>query len=187
MRTRRKRMLAGAVLCAMLPLAAWGCTQEGGAPALGITSELAEAADYAAEGWNPEHDCRDCHRNFREADGDDLGVFHLNAPYHAGTCLDCHENNRALQLAHEEADPEGLPTAVDPASCLSCHSGPYAPDQAEASGRIVDGAGEPVNPHRVHPRALELTCLDCHRGHDGAADQQSCQSCHGTSLPAKGA
>lgn len=177
-RMRRKGALAAAVLCAVLPAGAWGCAQQEGATAPLITGEVAEAADYAAEGWNPERSCLDCHKNFREPAEDDLGVFHLNAPYHQGTCLDCHQDSPALQRVHEGTDPEDMPAEVDPQACLACHSGPYAPENGEASGRIVDESGAPVNPHRVHPREVGLTCLDCHRGHQGSADQQTCLSCH---------
>lgn len=202
---KKKQLLAAVSLCAVGVLAAAGCGQEvravqtsvheGAAaqraaqagqpfdasrPGGGLTARAAEAAGYPEQGWDPQRDCLDCHRKFRYEPKDDLGFSHLSAAFHPATCLDCHGNSDPLRALHETEDAEGLSAPVAPASCETCHSGPWGPAFAEPTGMIRDMEGVPTNPHTLHPVELsdEVTCLSCHSGHGAPVDEGICFTCH---------
>lgn len=182
------RVATFAVLAlAMLALALAGCVPKAN-DGEASTNDDEAAAVQVDFSWSETSDCGMCHAKEQSSFEDATCA----ASQHEGTaCAVCHADASTLASAHEGATAEKAAkavlksTAVDAATCESCH----ALDEVAAATAdvevLTDTNGTVVNPHALPESAdhAEVTCTSCHQTHVSGATiekkaQRVCASCH---------
>lgn len=154
----------------------------------GSESESGSAAVQVDFNWSETSDCSMCHAK-EEASFQDstCGAFQ-----HADvTCAECHTDASALASAHAGATAEKAAraalkaTAVDQATCESCHAMDEVAAATAGVTLLTDTNGTVVNPHELSesPDHEQITCTSCHQEHVSGANiekkaQRACANCH---------
>ena len=137
--------------------------------------------------WSETGDCSMCHAKEQASfeDGSCAISRHKDV-----ACSQCHADVAALSAAHEGATAEKAAkavlktTAVDVATCESCHSQDEVEVVTAGVTVLTDMNGTIVNPHALPESAdhAEVSCVSCHQMHAAGSiekkAQRACASCH---------
>ena len=141
--------------------------------------------------WATDSDCTQCHDNEANSLTDETRLVATHSKENV-TCIDCHTDESALSVVHEEAAAnQSMPsklkkTEVSEEACTPCHGSYEELAASTPDAFIVDDRGSSVNPHET-PNLTEghegnLTCASCHSMHsasDAATNaHNACLSCH---------
>lgn len=175
-------------MLAVLTLAMAGCApkaNDGADASAGKDEPVAVQVDFT---WSETSDCALCHANEHASfdDGNCAASEHSSV-----ACIECHVDATSLASAHEQATAERAAkaaltaTAVDAATCGSCHALDEVAAATADVTALTDENGTVVNPHALPTSDdhAEVTCTSCHAMHaSGVAvekrAQRTCASCH---------
>ena len=170
---------------AVLALALTGCAPKANDAV--VTGEDEAAAMQVDFTWSETGDCSMCHAKEQASfeDGSCAISRHKDV-----ACSQCHADVAALSAAHEGATAEKAAkavlktTAVDVATCESCHSQDEVEVVTAGVTVLTDMNGTIVNPHALPESAdhAEVSCVSCHQMHAAGSiekkAQRACASCH---------
>lgn len=162
-----------------------GATQEQDAP-----ETSADASSSQNFSWSVDADCTLCHA--KQAESATSASYQLCASHSSLGCVSCHTDEAGLAQAHADVTAEDTKgakklkkTAVEDATCLSCHEGDYTPDATADVTALTDKNGTAVNPHALPDTAThgeKKSCANCHDMHSDKSIEDTavayCRSCH---------